>query len=63
MVDPELVVQQEREVECDLIVMDLLRAASQIRNFSEQEVRDRIDQIEDAFELIGETMVWATDYV
>lgn len=63
MVDPELVVQQEREVECDLIVMDLLRAASQIRNFSEQEVRDRIDQIEDAFELISETMVWATDYV
>lgn len=63
MVDPELVVQQEREVECDLIVMDLLRAASQIRNFSEQEVRDRIDQIEDAFELIGETMVRATDYV
>lgn len=63
MVDPELVVQQEREVECDLIVMDLLRAASQIRNFSDQEVRDRIDQIEDAFELISETMVWATDYV
>lgn len=63
MVDPELVVQQEREVECDLIVMDLLRAASQIRNFSEQELRDRIDQIEDASKLVEEAMIRATDYV
>lgn len=63
MVDPELVVQQEREVECDLIVMDLLRAASQIRNFSEQELRDRIDQIEDASKLVEEAMMRATDYV